>query len=91
MAQFTCLDMLRCSLFDFGTGWIVASIWPFDWVYPPLLWLPVANCPWVAASPRLGNDGGGGGAPYAIDPCASACFNPIASYNFKNVLQSRFR
>jgi hypothetical protein len=43
MARFTCLDMLRCSFFDFGTGWIIAAMWFFDWVYPPLLWLPVVN------------------------------------------------
>jgi hypothetical protein len=45
MARFTCLDMLRYSFFDFGTGWIIAAMWPFDWIYPPLLWLPVFGCP----------------------------------------------
>jgi hypothetical protein len=53
--------------FDFSAGWIMATMWPFDWRYPPLLWLPEFGCPWVVASPWLGN-GGGGGAPYAIDP-----------------------
>jgi hypothetical protein len=66
-------------------------MWIFGWVYPSLFWLPVLNCPWVAASPWFGNGGGGGGAPFAIGPCASACFNPMASCNFKNVLQSLIR
>jgi hypothetical protein len=55
------------ALFDFGTGWIIAAMWPFNWMYPLLIWLPEFGCPWVVASPWLGN-GGGGGAPYAIDP-----------------------
>jgi hypothetical protein len=80
------MDMLRCSFFDFGTGWIIAAMYQLGWVYPSLLWLPVENCPWVVALPWLGN---GGGGAYAIDPCTSACFTLTASYSLKNVLQSR--
>jgi hypothetical protein len=90
MAGFTCLDMLRCSFFDFGTGWLIATMWPFDWIYPLLLWLPVFDCPSAFVLPWLGN-GGGGGAPYAIDPCARACLNPIGSCNFKNIMQCLIR
>jgi hypothetical protein len=51
MTRFTCPDMLLCSFYDFGTGWIIAAMWLFDWIYPPLLWLPEFGCPWVVASP----------------------------------------
>jgi hypothetical protein len=36
MARFTYLDMLFCSFFDFGTGYIIAAMWPLDCMYPPL-------------------------------------------------------
>jgi hypothetical protein len=55
------------AFFDFDTGWIIAAMWPFDWMYPLLLWLPKFGCPWVVASSWLDN-GVGGGASYAIDP-----------------------
>jgi hypothetical protein len=47
-------------------------MWPLDWMYPPLLWLPEFSCPWFVAPLWLGSGGGGGGAPYAIDPGAPA-------------------
>jgi hypothetical protein len=31
MARFTCLDILFCSFLDFGTGWIIAEMYTFDW------------------------------------------------------------
>jgi hypothetical protein len=84
MGRFTCLDILFSSFFDFGTGWIIVAMWPLDWMYPPLLWLPKFNYPWVVASPWLGNGVGGGGTSYAIDPGVPACLYPMASYCFKN-------
>jgi hypothetical protein len=32
IAKFTYLDMLFCSFLDFGTGWIIADMYTFDWV-----------------------------------------------------------
>jgi hypothetical protein len=32
IARFTYLDMLFCSFLDFGTGWIIADMYTFDWV-----------------------------------------------------------
>jgi hypothetical protein len=55
-------------------------------MYPSFPWLPGLDCPWVAASPWLGNDVGGGGAPYAIDLGVPTCLDPMASCNLKNVL-----
>jgi hypothetical protein len=66
MARFTCLDMLLCSFLDFGTGWIIAAMWPLDCMYPPL---PKLGCPWFVTPPWL-DSSGGGGASYATEPGA---------------------
>jgi hypothetical protein len=66
MARFTYLDILFCS-FRLWHWLDHRGYVDFNWMYPSLLWLPEFGCPWVVASPWLGN-GGGGGAPYAIDP-----------------------
>jgi hypothetical protein len=31
IARFTCFDMLFCSFLDFGTGWVIADMYTFDW------------------------------------------------------------
>jgi hypothetical protein len=42
IARFTCLDILFCSFLDFGTYWIIADMYTFDWGYP------VPLCIWYA-------------------------------------------
>jgi hypothetical protein len=39
-ARLTCRDMLFSSLFDFGTGCIIAVMCPLDGIYPPSLSFP---------------------------------------------------
>jgi hypothetical protein len=56
--KLTCRDMLFCSLFDFGTGWIIAVMCPFDGIYPLLFWLPWFCCPCAGASPLFGGGSG---------------------------------
>jgi hypothetical protein len=44
-ARLTWRVMLFSSLFDFGTGCIIAVMCPLDGTYPPLL-----SCPWFGWS-----------------------------------------
>jgi hypothetical protein len=31
ITRFTYLNILFCSFLDFGTGWIIADMYTFDW------------------------------------------------------------
>jgi hypothetical protein len=67
IARFTYRDMIFCSFFNLGTGWIIAAMWPLDGMYLSPFWVPRFCCPWAGAPPLVGN-GGGGDALYATDP-----------------------
>jgi hypothetical protein len=59
IARFTYQDMILCSFFNLGTGWIIVAMWPLDGMYLSPFWVPRFCCPWAGAPPLVGNGGGG--------------------------------
>jgi hypothetical protein len=89
-ASLTCRVMPFSSLFDFGTGCIIAVMCPLDGTYPPSLSHPWFGCSWSWGAPLFPYWLVGVLFLFPLYPClfALACLLIIASWSFKNVVQS---